>query len=255
MGTAASSARRDTVVPVLHLEVAGSTNDEALQRWRRGETGPLWIVADFQTAGRGRAGRDWQSAAGNLHASLLLPVAARAGDLPQLSLVAGLATRDAIIAAAAGKPPLGLRLKWPNDILIGSDKVGGILVESSTGGAAGTAAVIGVGLNIVAVPTDLERSATSLVAHGLDLDRDGILRRLSAAFIDWVARWDDGRGFAEVRHAWQAAAGAIGEPVTVHVAGVVRAGRYGGLDDDGAMLLIDDTGREFRITHGDVELN
>lgn len=118
----------------LILDQVGSTNREALALAEAGEAGPLWIVARRQTAGRGRADRQWLSAPGNLHASLLLNLVCPPTAVPQLALLAGVATLDAIRQAdARGRDGglTGLRLKWPNDILIGQAKCAGILVESS----------------------------------------------------------------------------------------------------------------------------
>ncbi len=114
----------------LILDQVGSTNREAFALAEAGEAGPLWIMARRQTAGRGRADRHWVSVPGNLHASLLTQLPSPSGALPQLSLVAGVATVDAIRQATGGGPA-GLRLKWPNDVLIGRAKCAGILIETS----------------------------------------------------------------------------------------------------------------------------
>jgi BirA family biotin operon repressor/biotin-[acetyl-CoA-carboxylase] ligase len=114
----------------LILDSVGSTNREAFALAEAGETGPLWIMARRQTAGRGRGDRPWVSVPGNLHASLLIRLGCPPTAMPQLSLVAGVAVVDAIREAAGGRPA-GLRLKWPNDVLIGQAKCAGILVETS----------------------------------------------------------------------------------------------------------------------------
>src|SRR6266508_1059239 len=109
-------------------EVLGSTNAEALSLARQGERGPLWITARRQTAGRGRRGRTWVSEPGNLYASLLLSDPSPLDRAPELSFVAALALRDALVETA---PALASRLgfKWPNDVLGDAAKVAGILVE------------------------------------------------------------------------------------------------------------------------------
>jgi BirA family transcriptional regulator, biotin operon repressor / biotin---[acetyl-CoA-carboxylase] ligase len=115
----------------LILDSVGSTNREAFALAEAGETGPLWIMARRQTAGRGRADRPWVSVPGNLHASLLVRLGCPPAAMPQLSLVAGVAVVDAIRQATGGGPA-GLRLKWPNDVLIGQAKCAGILVETTS---------------------------------------------------------------------------------------------------------------------------
>ena len=127
---------------LVHLEEVDSTNAEAMRRVLAGERGPMWITADRQTAGRGRSGRAWSSTPGNLLASFIVQLDCAPAMAAQLSLVAGIATIDAIRRAGTLR---GLRLKWPNDILVGTAKAGGILVEStSRPGQPGTIAVIGV---------------------------------------------------------------------------------------------------------------
>jgi len=239
---------------LLHLAEADSTNAEAMRRALAGDRGALWVLADRQTAGRGRAGRTWASAPGNLLASLLIETGCPQARAGQLSLVAGVAVVDAIVKA--GSPVPGLRLKWPNDILIGSAKAGGILVESSTlGSGRGLQAVIGVGLNLASVPPGLEAGATNLAAHGLSLSPRGTLCFLAETMDAWLKTWNEGEGFAAVRAGWLARAGAVGERLTVHSAEGFMEGRFAGLDDEGALLIACDDGAERRFTYGDVALD
>src|SRR4029079_11680590 len=125
------------------------------------------------TAGRGRSGGGWPSQAGNLFASFVVTIDCPPAMAAQLSLVAGVAVIDAL--RDAGDVP-GLRLKWPNDILVDKAKTGVILVEStSRPGRKGTVAVVGIGLNLADAPQDLGRAATYLAAHGLALSpRDAL---------------------------------------------------------------------------------
>ena len=113
----------------VHLDEVDGTNAEAMRRVLAGERGRLWISADRQLSGRGRSGRSWASAPGNLFASVVATLDCPPAAAGQLSLVAGVAAIDAI--RRAGEVP-GLRLKWPNDILVGNAKAGGILVESTS---------------------------------------------------------------------------------------------------------------------------
>lgn len=233
------------------LPEVDSTNAEALRRAAAGERGPLWILADVQTAGRGRAGRSWVSEPGNLHASLLVTLSAPASKAYQLSLVAGIAVFDAI-AQAMNPAPEGLRLKWPNDILIGQEKAGGILIESTTS-AAGLAAVIGIGVDIARAPTDLGRPATHLARHGACPPPDVLLAHVAAAADGWLATWDQGAGFPAIRNAWLNRAHPIGERMSIDTGSERIAGAFLGLDEEGALVLDTDTGPR-RFTFGDVSL-
>src|ERR1700755_3340090 len=108
----------------VQYDTLGSTNAEALTRARAGETGPLWITARTQTAGRGRRGRTWVSESGNLHATPLLTAPAPPERPAQLSFVAALAVDDAVAACAPALAPR-LALKWPNDVLLDGAKLAG----------------------------------------------------------------------------------------------------------------------------------
>lgn len=237
---------------LVHLEEVDSTNAEGMRRVFAGERGPMWVIADRQTAGRGRSGRAWSSTPGNLLASFVLHLDGAPATAGQLSLVAGIATIDAI--RRAGTLP-GLRLKWPNDILVGAAKAGGILVEStSRPPQPGTIAVIGVGLNLVSAPDNLGQAATFLAGHGLALSPRHALCFLAQTMNDSIKIWNGGEGFAQVREDWLDRAGPIGEPLTVNAAGGPVTGTFAGLDDTGALLLADADGRQLSFSFGDVTL-
>lgn len=258
---------------LVQLDSCGSTNAEAMARAMRGEPLPLWVITERQTAGRGRSGRNWTGGAGNLMASLALPVGAPVPMVAELSLVAGNAALDALLAAvpnrmsdatpgppgspaapgAAAGWPMGLRLKWPNDILLDGVKLGGILVESALG-RDGVLAVIGFGLNLATHPTDLGRAAASLpdcVNKPSPLD---MLVYLSQTMQHWLAVWDEGRGFAAVRSGWLERAGPVGERLSVNTGAGPVTGSFAGLDDSGALLMDTAAGRTQRFTFGDVTL-
>jgi BirA family transcriptional regulator, biotin operon repressor / biotin---[acetyl-CoA-carboxylase] ligase len=252
-----SASAGDPAVPsrLLHLSESDSTNAEAMRRALAGESLPIWVLADRQTAGRGRAGRAWASEPGNLFASLAIATPCPPASAGQLSLVAGVAVVDALNRAAADRPVAGLRLKWPNDILIGIAKTGGILIESTTlkpGG--GRLAIIGIGLNLTSAPHDLGRAATFLSAHGLSLSPMRALCFLAEAMDGWLKTWNDARGFAEVRAAWLERGGPMGEPLSVHAGSGLVSGRFLGLDGDGALVIAGAGGSERRFTYGDVML-
>lgn len=233
------------------LAAVDSTNAEAMRRAQAGERGPLWIMADVQSAGRGRSGRNWTSVPGNLHASLLVTLAAPQPKAYQLALVAGVAVFDALGAAMRAVPP-GLRLKWPNDILVDGAKAGGILIESSASSAR-LAAVIGIGLNVASSPALPDRPATHLAAHGECPEPSALLEAVADAMGAWLATWDEGRGFAAVREAWLNRAHPIGERMSINTGSERASGAFLGLDPEGALLL-EVEGRVRRFTFGDVSL-
>lgn len=237
----------------VRLAEVDSTNAEAMRRVLAGESGPMWVTAARQSAGRGRSGRSWASDPGNLFASLILAAGCPVAKAGQLALVAGVAAIDAIRAAGSLEGGVAARLKWPNDILIGSAKAGGILVESSVQGT-GLMAVVGVGINLASAPEEFGPAATNLAAHGLVLSPDAALCFLAEAMQGWLATWRHGDGFGQVRTAWLERAGPVGEPLMVNAAEGPVTGRFAGLDPEGALLIAVTGGGERRFTFGDVTL-
>ncbi|MBN9554147.1 MAG: biotin--[acetyl-CoA-carboxylase] ligase, partial [Alphaproteobacteria bacterium] len=142
-------------------EEIDSTNEEARRLIAAGETGPVWLTASRQTAGRGRRGRAWESAGGNLAATLLLRPVGPQAQWAELSFAAAIATADMAAALASGAR---IALKWPNDVLADSKKLAGILLE--TGNGPKPALAIGIGVNLAHHPEGTEFPATSLAALG-----------------------------------------------------------------------------------------
>lgn len=251
MADAPSRATSSTAVIVLGQ--IDSTNSEAMRRAGSGEMGPLWIRAEVQSRGRGRSGRSWASEPGNLYATLLFAPGCLISDVHQLSLLTGVAAYDAIRAMAGGSVA-GLRLKWPNDALIGSAKVAGILAESSVGQGGELLAMVGVGINLANAPADADRTTTHLADHGVSAVPATALDELDKAMWHWLGIWDRGRGFAEIRAAWLERAGSVGEMLAINAAEGRVEGCFAGLDADGSLLLRDATGRERRFLFGDVSV-
>jgi BirA family biotin operon repressor/biotin-[acetyl-CoA-carboxylase] ligase len=215
-------------------ETIGSTNAEALARARAGERGPLWISAKSQDAGRGRRGSTWTSLSGNLYASLLLTEPSPKPVASQLSFVAALALHDALGDCA---PQLGPRfkVKWPNDLLLGPDKLAGILIEAESEGA--FSVVIGFGVNCVSHPSDTSFPATDLLSAGAVVAPEGLLSTLSVAMVRRLAQWQSGAGFASIRADWLARAAGLGEDILVRLPERELHGRFNGLDEAGRLLL------------------
>lgn len=239
---------------LLRYAELGSTNAEAMRLAASGEPGPAWIVADMQTAGKGRSGRAWASEPGNLFASYLFDTTAPISAAHQLSLVAGVAAFDAI-ASFGLTASEGLRLKWPNDILIGDAKAGGILVESTSLPARQTlTVVIGVGLNLQHHPDIAGRHVTSLSRHGVAVTTGAALDALDAALLHATALWDAAHGFSAVRAAWLARSGPVGQRISVNGADGTITGTFAGLDSDGALIIELQGGESRRCTYGDVTI-
>src|SRR5262249_52432141 len=232
---------------IIRLHTVESTQSIAFDLAAQGAADRTVVVAEHQTAGRGRRGHPWQDEPGaNLLCSIIvrssLPIARR----PLLSLVAAVAAAEAL-AEVAG---VDARLKWPNDVLIGDRKVAGILLESkgaSTPTIEPDPTIIGIGVNVSQSQfgPELAAAATSLVVEcGRTISRAELLDTLLDRFDCWRARLEK-EGFAPVRERWLVLADTIGRQVRVDG----QTGLAVGLDEDGALLLRQD-GRTHRVVAG-----
>lgn len=222
-----------------------STNAEAM-RLAPGLSGPAWIMARAQVAGRGRRGRAWAMPPGNFAATLVMRPKGGAADAARLSFVAALAL-DQALAAAAG-PQARLSIKWPNDVLLNGGKVAGILLESAGSGAGVAALAIGFGVNLAAVPdpSALESGAMAPVSvlgeTGLSVTPDEFLDLLAPAFARFLAQYET-YGFAPIRTAWLARAARLGQPITARTGAAEFNGTFEGIDAEGALILTGPQGR------------
>jgi BirA family biotin operon repressor/biotin-[acetyl-CoA-carboxylase] ligase len=235
---------------VCRFDTIGSTNAEALAAAQAGERGPLWITATQQSGGRGRRGRTWDSPPGNLYATLLIDTPCRPDRASELSFVAALALHDAVLALA---PILTdqLQLKWPNDLLLDSAKLAGILAESESRPDGGFAVAIGFGVNCVSHPAATPYGATDLASAGLAIAPDDLLPNLNAGLEARLAEWDGGAGFDSIRSAWLLRAARIRQPIRLRTPDEI-AGVFEGLDERGRLLLRSEDGRVQSFAAGDV---
>jgi BirA family biotin operon repressor/biotin-[acetyl-CoA-carboxylase] ligase len=239
--------QRSSIVPALvRLPVVDSTQRVAVALAEAGAADRTVVVADTQTAGRGRRGRAWHDEPG---ASVLASVVVRprlsVGDLPKLSLAAAVAVADAIEGVAG----VAARLKWPNDVIVGGRKIAGILLESRVA-AADCLVVVGIGVNLrqAAFPPELATTATSVrLESGRLVERETMLAALLAAFDTWRATLET-RGFAPVRARWLALADTIGRQVTIDG----RSGVAVDLDLAGALVIRDSAGSIHRVVAGEL---
>lgn len=236
----------------------GSTNTEALERARAGERGPLWVVAHRQEAGRGRRGNLWTSLPGNLTASVLWPVPGVAPEnLAQLGFVAGVALAGAIQAACgtlpgwdADDPARSVRLKWPNDLLLGGAKLAGLLLEAERLPGGRRAVVIGFGVNVAAAPEGL--NATSLGAAGYVGGPEALLDHLSDHLAAQARAWSGGANFTRIRERWLARAAGLGSEITVASGERVLRGLFDTIDEGGRLVILGPDDARHVVTAGEV---
>lgn len=210
---------------------AESTNSDLAGRVAAGEnlSEGFWLVADRQTAGRGRRGRSWAGGIGNFAGSTL--VRRRHGDPPMetLALVTGLAVWEAVSSHLARRADAFL--KWPNDLMVGSAKLAGILLEGL-----GDTAIVGIGVNLASAPDVAERETISLSALGRAPDRDVFAQELAAQFRLELERWRS-FGMSPVVRRWIAAAHPLGTALSVSGSKDAITGEFAGLDEEGALKL------------------
>ncbi|MFT3986808.1 biotin--[acetyl-CoA-carboxylase] ligase [Aestuariivirga sp.] len=232
---------------ILHFERIDSTNAEARRLTQAGEAGPLWIVADEQTGGRGRLGRSWVSEPGNLYATLLFSTSAGPEAAAQVSFVAALAVHEAVSTLL---PHRHTAIKWPNDVLVDGAKICGILAEVA--GNAPVVLALGCGLNIAHFPEGTPYPVTSLVTEGASAAVPEVFEALDASFSRHLAIWNDGAGFGHIRKLWEQNAIGLGEAVTIHSGDQQISGLFDGLALDGALIVSLANGTHRTIHAGDV---
>ena len=220
--------------------VIDSTNDEAKRLLEQGAKEGTVVQAGRQTAGRGRQGRLWVSEPGNLYFSLILHPCCNFQQISQLSYVIALASGKCL--ASFLEDPDILTYKWPNDLLLAGQKVGGILIEtvSHTLGAV-DACIAGVGINIASGPFQKNGGTgypvTTLHAHSkVTLTPDSLCLFLFEN-IDFYYRIWQTRGFEPLRQEWLARAHGLGKDITVKAGTEMQKGKFLGIDPKGALML------------------
>lgn len=236
--------------PVERHASLGSTNDRLRELAREGAVAWSVVLAERQTAGRGRADHAWASPPGNLHMSVLLRPALAPARLTLVPLACGLATADALAGLGAD-----VRLKWPNDVLARGRKLAGLLCEA-TNDAGASAVVVGIGVNVGADPAatapELAASATWL---GLELGAAPALDTVAAAVLaELPRRLEQLEAGADpaLLAAWrERSVPWWGLPVEVRSGGETLRGRPLGLEATGALILETDDGRRVVLLSGE----
>jgi BirA family biotin operon repressor/biotin-[acetyl-CoA-carboxylase] ligase len=233
---------------ILQLPVTTSTNDNAKRAAEAGEPEGLVIHALCQTAGRGRQGREWESAEGNLYASLLLRPRCSPQEAGFYSFVAALAVYDAVRDFL---PQADVQTKWPNDVLVGGKKISGILLEAAPiDNGMVDWLVIGIGINVLNHPSNGLYPATSLAAEASSqVSVQTVLETLLQHFEKWQMALKNG-GFEPIRTAWLARAKT--GPIVARLPHETINGDFEGLDERGSLILRLDDGSKKAISAADV---
>ncbi|WP_341790495.1 biotin--[acetyl-CoA-carboxylase] ligase [Rickettsia endosymbiont of Polydrusus tereticollis] len=244
---------------LLIFDEIDSTNLEAIRIAKTNPSLNYAILAKTQTQGRGRNGKKWQSLLGNLHASLLLKPNKELTFFPQLSFVTGLAVYETIKSLIfqchsreggnlynifldsrlRGNDTVGknsIKLKWPNDILINDKKISGILLESLTV-ANNNYLIIGVGINIIHNPLNIDQLTTSFSAENITIhEPTALLDIFIVNFEKYYQIWQQ-KGFTEIRKIWLEKAYKLNESVTINDNSTPITGIFKGIDELGRIII------------------
>jgi len=240
---------------IQHFSCIDSTNKEAMRQLETTVASGQIIIADQQSAGRGRLGRTWHTVGDALAISIVLRPDLPPHSVPQLSLVTAVALQQAL-----GHDCPNIGIKWPNDLLIHGAKVSGILTEMRAKPEHVEGVVIGIGVNLRAPqagwPDDIEQAVTDLQSHATTtqpISRIDCAMRILQSLDEWYDIYLK-QGFKPIRVAWWQAHVASGQNVRVFNGQQYIQGMAIGLDDDGALLL-DIQGDIQRIVAGEVFLS
>lgn len=234
---------------IIELKEVDSTNDYAKKLIEMGYGEGFAVTAAKQTAGKGRRTRNWYSPIGNLYCSLIISSDCSTERMGQLSFVSAVAVIESIKHLA---PAVNLSCKWPNDILVNGKKVTGILIENIIA-ENNSFAVVGIGINLKEFPI-LENAkipATSLSAEGFEIEKKELLYTVINNFYNNLLLWRE-RGFLPIRHKWLANAFGLGSDIEIHMPNKKLCGRFGDIDENGAIVLINQSGDIEKIVSGEV---
>jgi BirA family biotin operon repressor/biotin-[acetyl-CoA-carboxylase] ligase len=239
-----------------YFKEVDSTNMKAKELAEGGAGEGTVVIAESQTAGRGRRGREWFSSSGNgIYATLILRPAMPPIGAPRITLMTAVAVAEAILSLVQ----LDLKIKWPNDILIKGRKLAGILTEITTEMDAVNYIVVGLGLNVntpsESFPKEIREKATSIfIETGEQFSRTRLIRTCLEHFEKYYRMFKKNE-FSPIIHRWKQLSDIVGKNISVDVIGQKHVGKVVDIDDDGVLILKDGQGRIQRIFSGDVTLS
>ncbi|WP_253303598.1 biotin--[acetyl-CoA-carboxylase] ligase [Wolbachia endosymbiont of Phyllotreta cruciferae] len=210
-----------------HYKEVSSTNKEALDLIDKGISNETIVVADKQTEGRGRTGKNWISPEGNFYASLVVGQVTDISKLTELTFVTALTVGNTILSFIND---LNLQYKWPNDILIDGKKISGILLEKRSNS---NWLIIGIGININHAPLP---GTTCISNYGESVSNIDLLRKLIINFNKLRKQWLFD-GFYAIREMWLKKAFKMNEQISVKLADKLYEGIFADIDKSGKLVL------------------
>jgi BirA family biotin operon repressor/biotin-[acetyl-CoA-carboxylase] ligase len=238
-----------------YYDEIGSTNDEAFRLGLAGAPEGTALIANSQSAGRGRMQRVWHSPAGkNIYTSIILRPQIEPAKAPQISILAGVAVAEALDSYC----PDRMKIKWPNDVLIDGKKVCGILSQVKTDASEVDFIVLGIGINVNVsysqFPKEICNLATSLaIETGGEISRQELIISLYENLAKWYKQ-SLKDGFGRIKEKWLSMSPMIGQTVQVMFQEEAVSGNAIGLDEDGFLILLAAGNKEFKVSAGDATI-
>ena len=240
---------------IIYLKETDSTNTRAKELAAQGAPEGTMVIAEKQTKGRGRRGRNWFSPpGGGIYFSLILRPAISPGETPRITLMTAVVLAETLISLIK----LKLKIKWPNDILVNGKKLAGILTEISTEMDAVNYIIVGLGMNVNTrfeiFPQEIKENATSiLIEKGKQFPRVRLIQNYLKLYEQYYDMFKK-NNFEPIMKRWRELADIIGKQIRVDVIGKTHIGKVIDVDNDGVLILKDDHGGLQRIFSGDVTL-
>jgi BirA family biotin operon repressor/biotin-[acetyl-CoA-carboxylase] ligase len=239
---------------IYYYKDVSSTNDMAKQLARRSNDDRIVVLAETQTKGRGRLGRQWISPKGGLYFSIILRPGIQAKEALKLTFIAALTVAETITAMYG----LKTEIKWPNDVLVNGKKLCGILTEASTEKNIIEFVVIGIGINVnidlELFPTELKSTLTSLKHEvGSEIERAALITNLLQNFEQRYKLLQQGKWWGLLEQ-WKSLATFLGQQVQVTNPNEIIKGEAWDVDKDGTLIIKCDDGTLKKIIAGDVTL-
>ena len=259
----------DGTITGLHLyDEVGSTNDMAREFSKNllAKGDKSWInelfIAEMQSSGKGRLGRNWNSPAGTgVWMSLATRLKLEGDRIPGVTLLSALCAARVICSAALqmGIQNIDVKIKWPNDIVVNKKKICGVLTELVSDPDGGGFVVTGMGINANTThfPNDIRDKATSLLNEsGVEWDREGLVAAIITMFSQYLKRYETEQSLDFILEDYNSLLINIGEEVVIVNDGERSEETYisKGIDNTGALLVEDNTGEVHRIISGEVSV-
>jgi len=223
-----------------------STNNEALRRLLNSDQSGEVFLAYSQTMGKGRAGREWVSCCGNLMMTATIEIEERQ-RMSDLAFVGAVAVAEAVNELLPQETRA--EIKWPNDLMVGNRKLGGLLIEVSS---RPLIAALGIGLNLENAPKSDNFESACLLDFGVSIKPIKMSKLITQKLGVWIERWSL-IGLTPVINQWKALGKGIGETIRVRISEqTIVDGKFIDIDKEGRMLLELSNGRSMTISAGDV---